>query len=71
MASKHAIDWILLDHASDHPVAVGDMVSVDAGGMPIYRVLGVAGGEIQLANERDAVVGALPLDRFRWRGAGT
>lgn len=69
MALSHAIDWVLLDHASDHPVDVGDVVSVDAGGMPIYRVVGLAGREVRLANERDAEVGALPLDRFRWRGA--
>lgn len=69
MAASHAIEWVLLDHASDHPVDVGDMVSVDAGGMPIYRVVGFAGREVQLANERDAAVGALPLERFRWRGA--
>lgn len=69
MASSHAIDWVLLDHAADHPVDVGDMVSADAGGMPIYRVLALAGREVQLANERNAVVGAIPLDRFRWRSA--
>lgn len=69
MATSHAIDWFLLDHGSDHPVEVGDVVSVDAGGMPIYRVLALAGREVQLANERNAAVGTLPLDRFRWRGA--
>ena len=69
MASSHAIDWVLLDHTAAPPVRVGDVVSVDAGGMPIYRVLALAGGEVQLANERDAAIGALPLDRFRWRSA--
>jgi hypothetical protein len=43
---------------------------VDAGGMPIYRVLALGDGEVQLANEYDAVVGAQPLARFRWRSAG-
>ena len=70
MASSHAIDWVLLDHSAARPVHIGDVVSVDAGGMPIYRVLALADGEVQLANERDAAVGALPLDRFRWRSAG-
>ena len=69
MATSHAIDWMLLDHAADQPVDVGDVVSTDAGGMPIYRVVGLAGRQVQLANERDAVIGALPLERFRWRGA--
>ena len=70
MAASPALDWVLLDHSAPRPVQVGDVVSVDAGGMPIYRVLALGDGEVQLANERDAVVGALPLDRFRWRSAG-
>jgi len=69
MAVSHAIDWALIDQTSDHPVAVGDVVSADAGGMPIYRVVGLKGRQLELANERDAIIGALPLERFRWRGA--
>lgn len=69
MAVSHAIDWVLLDHAAEHPVHVGDVVSAEPGGMPIYKVMAIAGREVQLANERNAPVGALPLDRFRWRGS--
>jgi len=69
MAVSHAIDWALIDQTSDQPVAVGDVVSTDAGGMPIFRVVGLKGRQVELANERDAVIGALPIDRFRWRGA--
>lgn len=68
MAGSLAIDWVLLDHAAVRPVDIGDVVSVDAGGMPIYRVLAIQGREVWLGDERDAPIGALLLDRFRWRG---
>lgn len=67
MATSHAIDWVLLDHNAAQPVHVGDVVSVDAGGMPIYRVIGVEGRSLRLDDERHSAQ-VLPLDRFRWRG---
>jgi hypothetical protein len=68
MATSTAIDWVLLDHAAAQPVAVGDVVSVEAGGMPIYRVVACQGRELRLADEH-AGARVIPLDRFRWRGA--
>ena len=68
MASSHAIDWVLLDHSAARPVHIGDVVSVDAGGMPIYRVVALDGGSLRLDDERHSAQ-ILPLDRFRWRGA--
>lgn len=63
-----AIDWKLLDHAAATPVEVGDVVSADAGGMPIYRVVALAGGQVWLGGDRDATARVMPLERFRWRG---
>lgn len=68
MATSHAIQWALLDHAADRPVEVGDLVSVDAGGMPIFRVMALAGRQLRLADERQSAQ-VLPLDTFRWRCA--
>jgi hypothetical protein len=68
MASSHAIDWVLLDHTAADPVHVGDVVSVDAGGMPIYRVVALDGRSVWLDDERHADAQVIPLDRFRWRG---
>ena len=48
MASSHAIDWVLLDHTAARPVDIGDVVSVDAGGMPIYRVVALDGRSVWL-----------------------
>ena len=64
-----AVEWRLLDHTAAEPVTVGDLVSVDAGGMPIYRVAKVAAGHVWLNGERDATSREMPLDLFRWRGA--
>jgi len=69
MATSRAVDWVLLDHAADRPVAVGDVVSVEAGGMPIYRVVGLAGTKAWLDDEWGRVRRLASLDGFRWRGA--
>lgn len=68
MASLHAVEWKLLDHTANGAVGIGDLVSTDAGGMPIYRVVALAEGHAQLANERGSATQAMPLDRFRWVG---
>lgn len=69
MASA-AINWELLDHGADRPVRVGDIVSVEAGGMPIFRVVGLAGTKAWLDDEMGRVRRLTTLDGFRWRGAG-
>jgi len=68
MATSHAIDWVLLDHNAARPVDIGDVVSVDAGGMPIYRVVALEGPSVWLDDERHTAAQVIPLDRFRWRG---
>lgn len=68
MPASHAIDWVLLDHTAVRPVDVGDVVSVDAGGMPIYRVVALEGRQVWLDDERHSGAQVLPIDRFRWRG---
>ena len=62
-----AINWELLDHEAAKPVAIGDAVSVDAGGMPIYRVVGLSGRKAWLDDERGRTRLLASLDAFRWR----
>jgi len=69
MASA-AINWELLDHEAAKPVHVGDVVSVEAGGMPIFRVVGLAGTKAWLDDEMGRVRRLASLDGFRWRGEG-
>jgi hypothetical protein len=59
-----AIEWVLLGNEA---VKAGDLVSADAGGMPIYRVVAVEGGQAWL--EGDRAVRKMPLARFRWKAA--
>jgi hypothetical protein len=61
------LDWAPLDHTSRRPVEVGDLVSADAGGMPIYRVLRLEAGRAWVATSAGAPARAMPLDGFRWK----
>jgi hypothetical protein len=61
-----ALQWVL---SSQEDVNVGDIVSADAGGMPIYKVMAILGREALLEDEQHAPVRA-PLDRFPWKAAG-
>jgi hypothetical protein len=61
-----ALQWVL---SSQDDVNVGDAVSADAGGMPIYKVMAILGRDALLEDERHAPVRA-PLARFPWKAAG-
>lgn len=62
-----AIHWELLDHRAAKPVEIGDAVSIEAGGMPIWRVVGFAGSKAWLDDERGTTRLLTSLDEFRWR----
>lgn len=66
MASLGCIDWVLL---SEGQVAAGDVVSTDAGGMPIYRVVGVEDGLALLQDDLHPAIQKMPLARLRWKAA--
>ena len=66
-----SLDWVPLDHSTADPVQVGDVVSVEAGGMPIYQVMAVAPGQAWLGDERKSSIRVMPLDGFRWKSAAT
>lgn len=67
MTTMAALNWVLLDHAAQKPVEIGDAVSAEAGGMPIYRVTGLVGGKAWLDDERGRTRRLASLDTFRWR----
>jgi len=64
MASLGCVDWVLL---AEQEVAAGDVVSADAGGMPIYRVIAVADGEAWLEDDHHPTVLKMPLGVFHWK----
>jgi len=67
MASEHAVEWTARDHTAPEPVIVGDVVSAEAGGMPIYRVLALESGRAWVAAVPGAPPHAMSLKRFQWR----
>ena len=67
MASFRPLDWELLEPATDR-VSVGDFLSVEPGGMPIYQVESVSDGYV-VRDERRAQLKLRSLERFRWRAA--
>ncbi len=60
-----ALQWVLSNQDDVH---VGDVVSADAGGMPIYKVMAILGREAVLEDEQHGSVRA-PLERFPWKAA--
>jgi hypothetical protein len=62
-----AIHWVPL---ASEAVQIGDLVSTEAGGMPIYRVLGLVDGQARLQGERSPGVVTMPLERLHWKAAG-
>ena len=65
-----SVEWMLLDATASQPVAVGDLVSVDAGGMPVYRVTQVQGQTVRVvpADGGQAAPRDARVSQFQWRG---
>ena len=61
------IDWLYLHEDDERSVRVGEIVSADAGGMPIYRVMSRADGRAWLKNVADGSDCLMPLRAFHWR----
>ena len=67
MPNTRHIDWVLLDPAHGQGASVGDLISADAGGMPVYQLVGL---KDRSAVVRDPAGGAereLPIGQFRWK----
>jgi hypothetical protein len=60
-------DWILLDDATGQVARVGDLISADACGLPVYRVLALAERRAWLRDNRDGSDHIQPLGLFRWK----
>ena len=60
------VDWVLV---TKDAVSIGDTVSSDAGGMPVYRVVAVEDGQAWLQDDVHAGMLQAPLERFPWKAA--
>jgi hypothetical protein len=65
------IDWIYLSGGPDPDVHVGELISVEAGGLPIYRVMAIKGGRAWLKDLQDGADRVTPLSAFHWKAVMT
>ncbi len=61
------LDWIYLDRADEAHVREGELISAEAGGMPIYQVMEVAKDRVWLRDTRDGADRVSRLDLFHWK----
>jgi hypothetical protein len=61
------VDWVLLDDEALDGLEVGDLVSVEAGGMPFYRVIRVDGERAWLRDEERGFDCIAPVSLFHWK----
>ena len=61
------LNWVFVDPGAPDAIRVGDLVSADAGSMPVYRVLAAENGQARLRDERRQSDCTSPLSRFHWK----
>ena len=61
------IDWVYLNLANPGEVRVGELISADAGGLPIYRVMALGDGRAWLKDLDDGSDCVTPLTAFHWK----
>jgi hypothetical protein len=61
------MDWIYLNLANQGDVAVGELISAEAGGLPIYRVMAIGDGRVWLRDLQDGSDRVTPLTAFHWK----
>jgi hypothetical protein len=61
------VDWVLLDESEKARVEVGDLVSVEAGGAPTWRVMRLADGRAWLRDDAGRLDYVAPLSQFHWK----
>jgi hypothetical protein len=61
------VDWVLLDGEAQAELEVGDLVSVEAGGLPFYRVIRVDSGRAWLRDDERGFDCIAPVCLFHWK----
>jgi hypothetical protein len=61
------VDWELLDEVARREVAVGDVVSVEAGGAPTWRILRLTEGRAWLRDEARQMDCISAISQFHWK----
>jgi hypothetical protein len=68
--AQRRLDWVLIDPKNGQTPQVGDLVSTDAGGMPVYRVTALEDRNAHLRDDAHTAERVMPLTAFRWKAAG-
>jgi hypothetical protein len=63
------VDWVLLNEAAQAQVEIGDVVSVEAGGAPTFRVMKLDEGRAWLRDESRQLDCIAPLSQFHWKAS--
>ncbi len=61
------IDWQSIDDHQAPSLGIGEIVSAEAGGMPIYQVMGLVGGAAWLRDVETGGDRVMPLSALHWR----
>ena len=67
MSGVRDIDWQYLDLPSEETLRVGERVSAEAGGLPIYRVMALSDGRAWLRDEHEGIDRVAPISGFHWK----
>lgn len=63
------VDWVLLNEAAQAQIEIGDVVSVEAGGAPTFRVMRLDEGRAWLRDENRQLDCVAPLSQFHWKAS--
>ena len=61
------VNWIPVDQDAPDAIKVGYLVSAEAGGLPVYRVLAVTNGRAWLRDGERLTDCIFPLSRLHWK----
>ena len=64
---QEAFDWVYMDVANETEVRVGELISAEAGGMPIYRVMSIDYDRAWLRDLTNGSDRLTPLRAFHWK----
>ncbi len=61
------VEWSFIDQESPLPLSRGDLVSAEAGGLPVYEVVSVSEGRAWLREAQTQRDFVMPAHSLRWR----
>jgi hypothetical protein len=67
MAGMGNIDWVYLNLANAGDVSVGELISAEAGGFPIYKVMAVRDSRVWVKDLQDGSDRVAPIGAFHWK----